>query len=40
MAVVNTTQYETEARQFVEFIQGAMGREILDRYGFTTPNED
>lgn len=39
MAVVNTTQYETEARQFIAFVQGETGREILDRYGFATPNE-
>lgn len=40
MAVVNTTQHEAEARQFIEFIQGEVGREILDRYGFATPDED
>lgn len=40
MAVVNTTQHETEARQFVSFVNGEIGREILTRYGFATPNEE
>ena len=30
--------YEEAAKQFLEFIKGSPGQEIMKRYGFTLPN--
>lgn len=35
MGVINTTKNEPLARTFTEFVNGAKGREVLKKYGFT-----
>ncbi len=36
-AILKSSKHQDAARQFVEFLQGAKGREIMTRYGFTLP---
>lgn len=38
LAVVKSTQNETQARAFVAFVLSEKGREVLDRYGFVPPD--
>jgi len=40
LAVVAGTQYEKEARHFVEYVNGPEGRPIMHKYGFLLPGED
>lgn len=37
LGVVSTTQHEQEARVFVQFVNGPIGRPIMERYGFVLP---
>ena len=37
MGVVSSTRNEAGARAFVEFVNGPVGRPIMERYGFTLP---
>lgn len=39
IAVVKTTQHEQEARDFIKFVNGEQGREIMKKYGFVLPGE-
>src|SRR5690606_16746073 len=39
MAVVSDTSHPNEAKQFVEFVIGPQGREILESYGFSPPGQ-
>ena len=36
-AILKSSRHQDAARQFVSFMQGAKGREIMTRYGFTIP---
>ena len=36
-AILKSSKHQEAAKQFVEFLQGAKGREIMTRYGFTLP---
>jgi len=38
LAIVAGSTHQSEAEQFVAFLTGETGREILQRYGFTLPN--
>ncbi len=38
-AVIKATAHEPEARAFAAFVAGALGREIMRRYGFVLPGE-
>jgi molybdate transport system substrate-binding protein len=40
LAVMKDTNNEQEARRFAAFINGAQGRPIMRRYGFTLPGEE
>lgn len=40
LAVVSSTQYEAEARQFALFVNSDAGRTIMRRYGFILPGEE
>lgn len=40
LAVVSSTKYEAEARQFAAFVNSEAGREIMRRYGFILPGEE
>ncbi len=40
IAVVQATQHEEEARQFVEFVTGTVGREVLQSYGYAPPGSE
>ncbi|GIL12124.1 MAG: molybdate ABC transporter substrate-binding protein [Chloroflexota bacterium] len=40
LAVVSSTKYEAEARQFAAFVNSEAGREIMCRYGFILPGEE
>jgi len=37
IAVVATTVKKDSSRQFIDFVQGREGREILSKYGFGNP---
>lgn len=37
MGVMKATQNEPAARAFSEFVNGAKGREIMTKYGFSFP---
>src|SRR5215510_1652174 len=37
-AIVNSSKQQETPEQFVEFMQGKQGQEIMTRYGFTLPN--
>ncbi|MBZ4644707.1 MAG: molybdenum transporter substrate-binding protein [Clostridia bacterium] len=39
MAVVKGTKLEKEARNFIKFVNGEQGREIMKKYGFVLPGE-
>lgn len=39
MAVVKGTKREDEARDFIKFVNGEQGREIMKKYGFVLPTE-
>lgn len=39
IAVVKTSQHEQVARDFVKFVNGEKGREIMKKYGFVLPGE-
>lgn len=39
IAVVKTTQHEQAARDFIKFVNGEQGREIMKKYGFVLPGE-
>lgn len=39
LGVVASTRHEREARAFVEFVNGPIGRPIMERYGFVLPQE-
>jgi molybdate transport system substrate-binding protein len=39
LAVVAATDHEPEARAFCDFVNGAQGREVMQRYGFVLPGE-
>jgi molybdate transport system substrate-binding protein len=36
-AIVKSSKQQKTAQQFLEFMQGAQGQEIMNRYGFTLP---
>jgi len=36
-AILRSSKHQEAAKQFIEFMQGAKGREIMMRYGFTVP---
>lgn len=40
LAVVRSTKYEAEARQFAAFVNSQTGREVMRRYGFILPGEN
>lgn len=40
LAVIATTEHETEARAFASFVNSDQGRGILREYGFLLPGED
>lgn len=40
LAVVASTEHESQARQFATFVNSAAGREIMRRYGFILPGEE
>jgi molybdate transport system substrate-binding protein len=40
LAVIKTTKYEKEARQFAIFINGTQGRPVMRKYGFILPGEE
>lgn len=37
IAVVSSTQHREEAQQFIDFVTGETGSSIMEKYGFTTP---
>src|SRR5215831_15627014 len=37
-AILKSSKQQEAAKQFVEFMQGKQGQEIMTRYGFTLPN--
>lgn len=37
-AILKSSKQQESAKQFVEFMQGKQGQEIMTRYGFTLPN--
>lgn len=39
LAVIKNTPHETEARQFVQYVNSEAGRAIMRRYGFLLPGE-
>ncbi|WP_353852679.1 molybdate ABC transporter substrate-binding protein [Dehalobacter restrictus] len=39
IAVVKTTQHEQEARDFIKYVNGEQGRNIMKKYGFVLPGE-
>lgn len=39
IAVVKGTKFEKEARNFIKFVNGEQGREIMKKYGFVLPGE-
>jgi molybdate transport system substrate-binding protein len=39
MAVIKDTKNEALARQFIEYVNGPKGKEIMQKYGFVTPEE-
>lgn len=39
MAIVKDTQNEALARQFIDYVNGPKGKEIMGKYGFITPKE-
>jgi molybdate transport system substrate-binding protein len=39
LGVVTATRYEKEARAFAEFVNGPIGRPIMEHYGFVLPAE-
>ena len=39
LGVVSTTQQEREARAFADFVNGPVGRPLMERYGFVLPEE-
>ncbi|AHF08930.1 MULTISPECIES: molybdate ABC transporter substrate-binding protein [Dehalobacter] len=39
IAVVKGTQHEKAAREFIKFVNGEQGREIMKKYGFVLPGE-
>lgn len=40
LAVVGSTQHETAARAFAEFVNGPQGRPIMRKHGFVLPGEE
>lgn len=40
IAVVTSTQHQTESQMFVDFVTGEKGSSILEQYGFTIPKHD
>ncbi len=40
LAVVEGTPHGAEARQFAEFINGDVGRPVMEKYGFTLPGQE
>jgi len=36
-AIVKSSKQQKTAQQFLEFMQGTQGQEIMSRYGFTLP---
>jgi molybdate transport system substrate-binding protein len=36
-AILKSSKHQDAAKQFIEFLQGAKGQEIMTRYGFTLP---
>lgn len=39
IAVVKGTQHEKAAREFIKFVNGEQGRDIMKKYGFVLPGE-
>ncbi|AFV01174.1 MULTISPECIES: molybdate ABC transporter substrate-binding protein [unclassified Dehalobacter] len=39
IAIVKTTQHEQVARDFIKFVNGEQGRNIMKKYGFVLPGE-
>ncbi|RNC29424.1 MAG: Molybdate-binding periplasmic protein [Candidatus Dichloromethanomonas elyunquensis] len=39
IAVVKTTKHEQTARDFIKFVNGEQGRQIMKKYGFVLPGE-
>nr|WP_254658066.1 molybdate ABC transporter substrate-binding protein [Pleurocapsa sp. PCC 7327] len=39
LAVVRKSKYQTQARQFAQFINGPQGRPLMKKYGFVLPGE-
>jgi len=39
LAVVASSRHQAEARAFAQFVNGAIGRPIMQKYGFTLPGE-
>jgi len=37
-AILKSSRHRDAARQFLEFVKGSQGQEIMTRYGFTVPN--
>lgn len=40
LAVISGTSHEQAARQFATFVNSATGRSIMEKYGFTLPDEE
>ena len=40
LAVIKSTRYDAQARQFAAYINGPQGRSMLQRYGFLPPTEE
>lgn len=40
LAVVSATEHEAEAREFVEFVTGPQGREVLESFGYALPESE
>nr|WP_306301347.1 molybdate ABC transporter substrate-binding protein [Thalassobacillus sp. C254] len=40
IAVIDGTNAESEARNFLEFIKGPTGKPIMENYGFVVPEEN
>jgi molybdate transport system substrate-binding protein len=38
VVILKSSSHQGAARQFLEFVKGARGQEIMRRYGFTVPN--